>query len=339
MAPGRVNMLGEHTDYNDGFVLPATIPRYTHVELARSRDGFFHLYSENLSDAAALVSYPDGGRAPEGYARYVDGCVQVLRQQGATVPACSMLIQSDVPMGSGLSSSAALEVAVLRGLRELCRIELNDIALAQLAQQAEIEYAGVRCGIMDQMAASVGQADHLLFLDTRSLDSHLLPFPHATEIVVLDSGVARTLASSGYNARRAECERAAELLEVRALRDIDDTDVTQKLPAPLDRRVRHVVTENRRVLAAAQGVGAREFGKLMNESHVSLRDDYEVSIPPLDTLVESLQACPGVFGARLTGAGFGGACVALCAAGTRFAVQQRALSRYAAAGYRGVALV
>ncbi|HEU4652895.1 MAG TPA: galactokinase, partial [Steroidobacteraceae bacterium] len=299
-APGRVNLLGEHTDYNDGFVLPTTIPQLTRVELAKSRDGQFRFYSANLDES---VEYKDGQTVPDGYARYVFGCIEVLKRRGERIAPVELHIRSDVPMGGGLSSSAALEVAVLRALREAFRIQIDDVELAKLAQQAEIEYAGVRCGILDQMATSLGDAKHMLFLDTRTLERKLLPLPSGAELVVIDSGIARTLATSGYNERRAQCEEAARLLGVKALRDETDPMRANSLPPPLDRRARHVITENARVLRAAQGVSAQEFGELMNASHTSLRDDYEVSIEGLDRLVELLQKQPDVFGARLTGAG------------------------------------
>lgn len=334
-APGRVNLLGEHTDYNDGYVLPTSIPQCTYVELARSTNGRWHFFAADLKEH---VEYEDGGDAPGGFARYVFGCIEVLKQRGARVPPLRVLITSDVPMGSGLSSSAALEVAVLRGLRELLHLQFDDLELARLAQRAEIEFAGVRCGILDQMACTFAEADHMLFLDTRTLQYKLLPLP-AGELIVLDSGVPRTLANSGYNQRRTECETAARLLGVTALRDVTSADLARELPPPLDRRVRHVVTENARVVAAAAGVDAHRFGELMNASHASLRDDYEVSVLALDFLVRLLQEHSCVYGARLTGAGFGGACVALAQSGRGPEIKDTVLRRYREAGYQGQALV
>lgn len=335
-APGRVNLLGEHTDYNEGYVLPTTIPQFTHVEIARSPDGRFRFYSANLGE---IVEYSDEGSAPAGYARYVFGCIEVLKKRSVAVPPVMIYISSEVPIGGGLSSSAALEVAVLRGLRQLLELRFDDVELAQLAQQAEIEYAGVRCGILDQMASSLGNADHMLFLDTRTLERKLLPLPAGTELVVIDSGVARSLAGSGYNERRAQCEQAARMLGVRALRDEITTERSERLPEPLNRRARHVITENARVLEAVAGVDVVRFGELMNASHASLRDDYEVSVPPLDLLVRLLQAHPNVYGARLTGAGFGGACVAIAHAGKGMLVKQEVLLAYSEAGHEGTILV
>jgi galactokinase len=268
----------------------------------------------------------------------VFGCIEVLKARGAIVPPLLVYVTSEVPMGSGLSSSAALEVAVLRALRELLNVTIDDVELAQLAQRAEIEHAGVRCGIMDQMASSLGTPKQMLFLDTRTLERKLLPLPEG-DLIVIDSGVARTLAASGYNQRRSECERAASLLGVRALRDETTLDRIDELPEPLDRRARHIITENARVLEAANGVSVERFGELMNDSHASLRDDYEVSVPALDTLVLLLQEHPNVYGARLTGAGFGGACVALAHPGTANEVKTTVLKNYAKAGYEGTALV
>ena len=334
-ASGRVNLLGEHTDYNEGFVLPTTIPQATHVQIARSPDRRVRFYAANLGE---FLEYEDEGPSPEGFGRYVFGCIEVLKSRGVNVPPLMIHIASEVPMGGGLSSSAALEVAVLRGLREILNVQLDDVELAKLAQRAEVEYAGVRCGILDQMASSLGSADQMLFLDTRTLERKLLPMPGG-ELIVIDSGVARTLAGSGYNQRRSECESAAAMLGVKALRDETTLDRIGKLPEPLNRRARHVITENARVLEAAQGVGVERFGELMNASHASLRDDYEVSVPALDKLVDLLQQQPNVYGARLTGAGFGGACVALAHLGSANAVKSDVLKAYAAAGYEGKALV
>jgi galactokinase len=338
-ATGRVNLLGEHTDYNDGLVLPTAIEPHTDVALGRSRDGAFHFVSQNLAGTAARVDYPDGGEPPDGYGRYVQGCIEVSREQGGVVPPCCVAIHSTVPIGAGLSSSAALEVAVLRGLRELFRLPFDDVTIARLGQRAEIEYAGVRCGILDQMAVSVGEPGRLLFLDTRTLEWRLVPFPPGSEIAILDCGVPRTLATSGYNERRRECEAAARALGVESLRDAIDSQAIESLPEPLRRRARHVYTENLRVLEAAAGVDAGHFGKLMTQSHHSLRDDYEVSIAALDALVESLVEQPAVFGAKLTGAGFGGACVALLAAGSGEQVKRAALESFARRGFQGSVLL
>jgi galactokinase len=335
-APGRVNLLGEHTDYNDGFVLPTAIPQRTTVQLGFSQEGQHHFYSVELDER---VSISKGHHTPSGFASYIFGCVRLLEREGHTVPSVNLHVTSSVPIGSGLSSSAALEVATLRGLRSLLDLDIDDVRIAQLAQQAEIQYSGVQCGIMDQMASSLADTEHMLFLDTRSLERQVIPFPSGAEVVVIDSGVPRTLAGSGYNQRRAECEEAAHLLRVKALRDISDPQVVEDLPEPQRRRARHVITEDNRVLEALQGVSAERFGELMNASHASLRDDYEVSVPALDTLVAMLQETPGVFGARLTGAGFGGACVALVETGKGEAISRDVIEKYGRSGFAGRILV
>ncbi|HEX6172730.1 MAG TPA: galactokinase [Candidatus Binatia bacterium] len=335
-APGRVNLLGEHTDYNDGYVLPTAIPQTTCVSIRENGGKQFSVYAAELEQAAefTMESAP-----PEYFASYVYGCVRELHDHSFAAPPLDIHISSSIPIGVGLSSSAALEVATLRALRQLFKLRLDDVTIAQLAQRAEIRYAGVNCGIMDQMASSLADTGSMLFLDTRSLQRRVLPVPARAEILVIDSGVARSLAGSKYNERRAECEQAAQLLGVRALRDVTDTAAIEKLPQPLRRRARHVVSENDRVLRAVESTDAESFGELMNASHNSLRDDYEVSIRELDRLVELLQGQSGVHGARLTGAGFGGACVALCVEGETRAIGERVLGAYNNAGQHGRILV
>ncbi|HEX2200371.1 MAG TPA: galactokinase [Burkholderiales bacterium] len=323
-APGRVNLLGEHTDYNEGFVLPTAIPQHTRVELSGS--AAFVLHALDRSIPFTLERPP-----AEQSAKYVYGCIKELEALGFRVPPLEIRVASEVPMGVGLSSSAALEVAMLRALRAFLGIGVDDVQIAQLAQAAEVRHAGVRCGIMDQMAASLAEPGKMLFLDTRSLERRILPLPAGSAIVVLDSGVARSLAASGYNTRRTQCEEAARHLKVNALRDVADEKALERLDEPLRRRARHVVSENARVLAALDA-HAEAFGRLMDESHRSLRDDYEVSTRELDELVERLREQPGVLGARLTGAGFGGACVALCRAGGTRAAGEGALERYSGRG-------
>ena len=240
-----------------------------------------------------------------------------------------------------VSSSAALEVATLRAVRSLLNLPLDDVALALAAQRAEVQHAGVRCGIMDQMAASLADSEQALFLDTRTMRRRLLPLPPKSAVLVIDSGIKRSLATSSFNQRRAECEEAAKRLGVRALRDIGIQDMAKvdALDEPWRRRARHVVTENARVLQAADGADGVEFGALMNASHASLRDDFDVSVPALDRLVELLQQHPAVFGARLTGAGFGGACVALCRSSAVAEISAQVLAEYAAEGFSGRLLV
>jgi galactokinase len=336
-APGRVNLLGEHTDYNDGFVLPVAITQRTRVTMRRNGSDAFALYAAELGET---VRFSFDAPPTEHFATYVYGCLALARAQRAEVPGLDIEVHSEVPMGVGLSSSAALEVATLRCLRQLLDLPFDDVMVAQLAQRAEIEFAHVRCGIMDQMASSLAATDRALLIDTRSLQRRDVPLPAGSAVLVLDSGVARTLAGSGYNQRRSECEAAARALGVASLRDVQSLVQIEALEDPvLRRRARHVFTENARVLQAADCQDAREFGQLMNASHASLRDDYEVSTPELDLLVRWLQAEDAVFGARLTGAGFGGACVALCRADSLRQVAESVLEKYNGAGHHGRQLV
>jgi galactokinase len=340
-APGRVNLLGEHTDYNEGYVLPIAIPQSTRVAMRRSPGSRTRVFAAAYG---RMVEFAPGMDAPadEGnpFARYVSGSLIEAAQEGLEVPALDIFVVSDVPIGVGLSSSAALEVAVLRALRDLLEADLDDLRIALVAQRAEVQHAGVRCGIMDQMASSLADTRSALFLDTRTLRRQLVPLPEGSSVLVVDSGVARSLVSSGYNQRRAECEAAASALGVPALRDVEYVSAVEQLAdETLRRRARHVVSENQRVLSAAAGSDAIGFGTVMNASHASLRDDYEVSVPEVDRLVELLQRHPAVFGARMTGAGWGGACVALCRYGEEETVARQVLPAYAAAGGHGRALV
>jgi len=256
-------------------------------------------------------------------------------RRGHAVPALDMHVASELPMGVGLSSSAALEVATLRALRRFLDVAIDDVEIAQMAQRAEIEYAGVRCGIMDQMASSLADTAHALFLDARTLETQLWSLPPGTAVLVIDSGIPRSLVSSKFNERRAECEEACARLGVASLRDVRRVAAVDSLPDPWRRRARHVVNENERVLRAVAGADGARLGRLMNESHASLRDDYEVSIPELDRLVSLLQEHPAVHGAKLTGAGFGGASVAICAAERIADVAAEVLGDYRRLGGRG----
>jgi galactokinase len=335
-AHGRVNLLGEHTDYNDGFVLPTVIPQTTCVQIGFSADSQYHFYSASLDE---LVHWSLSAEIPKGFVRYVAGCLQLLEQRGISVPPLNLWIDSSIPIGAGLSSSAALEIAVLRAVRSLLSLDLSDVDLARLGQQVEHHFAGVQCGIMDQMAVSLADSQHLLFLDTRTLAYECIPMPTGSEILVIDSGVRRALSDSSYNQRRTDCETAAQRLGLSALRDLNNLSQLQPLPLLLQKRARHVFTENQRVLMARKGLSAIQFGQLINASHASLRDDYEVSIPALDCLANLLQQTPSVFGARLTGAGFGGACVALVKNGLSQEIAASVLEKYGSQGFQGRLLV
>ncbi|WP_412028350.1 galactokinase [Deinococcus yunweiensis] len=325
-APGRVNLLGEHTDYQGGFVLPTAIPQRITVSVGRNGSPEHVLHSAN---SRTTLRVPVGEVGTE-FAPYITGCLNLSGvQEGMDV-----FIQGNVPSG-GLSSSAALEVATLRALRDLYALELDDVALALRGVKVEHEFVGVKCGVMDQMASSLAGTDTMLLIDTRSLDRRAVPFPAGAEVLVIDSGVPRRLAESGYNERRAQVEEASRLLGVRELRDVTDVATLDGLPELLQKRARHVVTENARVLAGL-GADAAAFGKLMNASHASLRDDYEVSHPQVDDLVALLQAHADIFGARMTGAGFGGAVVALARAGRATDAAQDVLTQYGPDGRRVV---
>ncbi len=335
-APGRVNLLGEHTDYNDGFVLPIAIAQRTTVAMRRSGENRFSLHADGQGDTVYFTL----DAPPEAhFASYVYGCLMLARMYDADIPPLQIHVESTVPIGVGLSSSAALEVATLRCLRTLLSLKFDDVQIAQMGQRAEIDFAGVNCGIMDQMASSLADTTRALLLDTRSLERRAFELPADGAVLVIDSGIARSLAASGYNQRRAECEEAARLLGVKSLRDVSSVEALRSLPDVLQRRARHVVTENARVLQAVTCTTAQAFGALMNASHASLRDDYEVSTAELDLLVALLQAQEGVWGARLTGAGFGGACVALVRHDSLERIAASVLDDYRARGQKGAVLV
>ena len=340
-APGRVNLMGDHTDYNDGFVLPATIDLAVYVVLRRRRDQQVYLHSLNFEEEVTYpLAEPPVASLPN-WARYVAGVTEEVRKRREGLPAgFDGLLFGSVPLGSGLSSSAALEVAVAMGLDALFDLELEAVETAKLCREVEHNYVGVNCGVMDQMAVRLGKAGHALSLDCRSLayDHVLLPLEEA-RLVVVDSRVSRELASSKYNERRRECDEAVayfqqEGAEVNALRDVSPALFEAHragLPEPLRSRCRHVVTENQRVVKAAQllsGGHVEAFGKLMEASHRSLRDDYEVSISELDVLVEEATSVEGVLGARMTGAGFGGCIVCLARPDAIATLESRLAVRY-----------
>jgi galactokinase len=325
-APGRVNLLGEHTDYNDGFVLPVAIDRATCVAARPRADRQVRVRTAQFdqSDSFSLDQIVPNADAP--WSNYVRGVVQGLLDRGLPLRGVDLLIDSDIPLGSGLSSSAALEVAVGYALQRLNRQSLPGEELALLAQAAENQFVGVQCGIMDQFIVTLGQAEHALLIDTRDLGYELVPLPSSVRVVVCDSRVERTLAGSAYNQRRAECAEAVQLLQphlphISALRDVTPDDLARyadMLPPLVQARARHVVSENARTLTGAAALRAgnpADFGQCMRDSHTSLRDDYAVSIEELDVLVAAATSVPGCYGSRLTGAGFGGCTVSLVDAG------------------------
>jgi galactokinase len=316
-APGRVNVIGEHTDYNGGFVLPAAIPQHTRVELRASGGRTVDVWTRDITPRGEHRTYTlQHEVAGQGWLDYVQGVTHVLSADGHEVAGFQLRIESDVPVGSGLSSSAALEISVLRALREAFGLELSDTDLAKIGQRVETDFVGAPIGIMDQMACSLAGDCDMLFLDTRSLVYERIPLPAPAQLLVIDSGVAHSHAAGDYRTRRAECSRAAALLGVPELRDVGISDLrrVEALPEPLNRRARHVVAENQRVLDTVAAFGRddlTEVGRQMSASHASMRDDFEISVPEIDALVSIAAARPEVFGARLTGGGFGGSIVAL----------------------------
>jgi galactokinase len=339
-APGRVNLIGEHTDYNDGFVLPAAIDRGVAVAARKLAGDTFTLHAVDLGDRCTFTRGALAHDPSHAWANYFKGVVWALARRGLALPACEATVTGDLPQGAGLSSSAAYEVATLLVLRALGGFALSTLEVAQLAREAENGFVGVACGIMDQMASVFGEPGRALLLDCRSRARESVAIPPGLKIVVVNSGVRHALASSEYNQRRAECEEGVRLLSaslpgVTALRDVTVADLLRHLPTlpeVVARRCRHVVTENARVHEAVAAMRAGERGqlaRLLAASHASLRDDYQVSCPELDILVELAAAQACCHGARLTGAGFGGCIVTLVEAD---AVE--AFSRLMLSGYR-----
>jgi galactokinase len=333
-APGRVNLMGEHTDYNGGFVLPTPIVQTTRVALAVGKDRAVRAFS-TASGSASPQSYTVGGETPgRGWLDFVQGVTAVLRSEGCIPGGFDVRIETNVPLGAGLSSSASLTVALFRALREAFGFALDDHRIAILGQRVENHFVGAQVGVMDPMACSLGRPGAALFLDARSLEYELVPLPDASEWIVIHSGVVHEHATGDYNARRAECEQAASLLAVKQLRDLGDGDRPriEALPEPLNRRVRHVFTENARVkqaVAAMRSGDPETLGRLFNASHASQRDDYAVSVAAVDRLAAFAQADPDVYGCRLTGGGFGGSVVLLAKTGRGRAAAERVARQYA----------
>lgn len=344
-APARVNLIGEHLDYNQGLVLPAAIDRSVLAAFAKRPDAEMRLYSLDFNEESRFsLDRPIGRDEERPWSNYLRGVAWALREAGYSGPGLAVAVTGDVPIGSGLASSAALEVAGLGLLRAAWGIDLEDRRLALLAQRAENEFVGVQCGIMDQLASVMGKADHALLIDCRSLEYKAVPLRLAESslaLVVVDSAVRRRLDLTQYNRRREECAEALGLLQKAmterppsALRDLSTNDLEPhgaRLPAQLLRRVRHVVSEMERVRASVVSLQRGDldtFGGLMNASHASLRDDFEVSCPELDRLVELAQRTEGVLGGRLTGAGFGGCTVNLVRTEAVTSFRETVVERY-----------
>lgn len=325
-APGRVNLIGEHTDYNEGFVLPMAIDRRTVVAMAPRNDRLIRCLSTEFDDQVEFELSAELKPAND-WANHVRGVAACLLRDEYSLRGADLLIASEVPLGAGLSSSAALEIAVGYGLlklaEHLAEHQVDPVRLAFAAQKAEHEFAGTKCGVMDQFVACLGQAGHALKLDCRTLESESVPIDLSeARVVVVNSMVKHELASSEYNQRRAECEEAVRRLAghlpgIQSLRDVELEEFDQwadALPELIRRRANHVITENARTLAAVEALKLRQlshFGKLMTASHESLREDYQVSCRELDLLVEIANRHNGVYGARMTGGGFGGCTVNL----------------------------
>ena len=325
-APGRVNLIGEHTDYNDGFVFPVAINRDVYVAARATRDGRARLYAANFRRRTEFPLEDIRHHPSERWSHYERGVVLMLQRAGHAVGGFQAAIDGDVPSGAGLSSSAAVEVATATALKALFGLKLDLVQMAVLCQKAENEFVGVNSGIMDQFISALGRRGAALLVDCRSLEHRHVPLAGDVQIVVADTAVKRGLVDSEYNSRRAECEEAVRLLAarlpgVRALRDVSLADfepLAGELPDVVRRRARHVISENERVLESVRALEAGDlstFGRLMYESHASLRDDYQVTVPQLDVLVDAARNVPGMLGSRMTGAGFGGCTVSLMETG------------------------
>ncbi len=323
-APGRVNLIGEHTDYNDGFVMPAAIDFSTWVEVSPLEQHKLQIFSQNFQEEIE-VDLDDRNLSARGHwSDYPLGVAVILERAGHRLRGARLQIRGEVPIGAGLSSSASVEVATACALVANSGLKIDPRELALLCQRAENEFVGARVGIMDQFISLFGQAQKALLLDCRSLEFRLLPFPDKVRLIICNTMVKHELASSAYNERRAQCEAGVKHLakffpNVIALRDVTIEQLEAHrdgLPDVVYRRCRHVITENERVLAAGDALerdDPKRFGDLMAESHRSLRDDYEVSCNELDLMVELAQSVEGVYGARMTGGGFGGCTVNLVA--------------------------
>ncbi len=326
IAPGRVNLIGEHTDYNDGWVLPMAIDRCVRVAFAKRGDARIRAHAvafDQTREVEIVDLEPPGGSE---WISYVAGVAWALTASGRDLSGADLVIDGDVPIGSGLSSSAAIEMATARALCRVSGIPWSPVDMALLGQKVESEYIGVKGGVMDQFIATMGRAGHALLLDCRSLETETVPLPDEAVVVVMDTGAPRTLAGSAYNDRSRSCREAVRNLReiepaVRALRDVDADlllAASDRLAEETFRRASHVVAENRRPQAMAEALRQGDLaaaGRLMDESHFSLRDLYEVSSDELDLFTDLARRHPACFGARLTGAGFGGCAIALVSAG------------------------
>ena len=338
-APGRVNLIGEHTDYNDGFVLPCAIDYQTVISCAKRDDRRVRVIAadyENQSDEfsldEAILSHES-----QQWSNYVRGVVKHLQQRDGSFGGVDMVISGNVPQGAGLSSSASLEVAVGTVFQQLYHLNLDGAQIALNGQEAENQFVGCNCGIMDQLISALGKKDHALLIDCRSLGTKAVPMPKGVAVVIINSNFKRTLVGSEYNTRREQCETGARFFTQKALRDVSLAQfnaVANELDPVVAKRVRHVLTENARTQEAAQALekgDLKRMGELMADSHASMRDDFEITVPQIDTLVDIVKAAIGdEGGVRMTGGGFGGCVVALVPENLVPAVKEAVASQYEA---------
>jgi galactokinase len=341
-APGRVNLIGEHTDYNDGFVMPAAIDLYTWVAASPRSDRILQVHSDQFRETLDMSLDALAGAPRKHWSDFIRGVAAMIQAAGHSLKGANLIIDGHVPIGAGLSSSASLEISTALALLSAASLELPPLEVVKICQRAEHEYAGTRCGIMDQFIATFGRSGHALMLDCRSFEHKLLPIPPEVRLVMCNTMVKHELAAGEYNRRRADCESGVRTLrqhlpKALALRDITLANLDSyrnELPELVYRRCRHVVSENQRVLAASDALHCGDltrFGQLMYESHASLRDDYEVSCRELDLLVELASNCEGVYGTRMTGGGFGGCTVNLVRSDAVDRVEHRITDAYAKA--------
>lgn len=338
-APGRVNLIGEHTDYNDGFVLPCAIDYQTVISCAARDDRQVRVIAadyDNQSDTFSLAA-PITPHETQQWSNYVRGVVKHLQKRCPDFGGADLVISGNVPQGAGLSSSASLEVAVGKVFQTLYQLPLDGAQLALNGQEAENQFVGCNCGIMDQLISALGKKGHALLVDCRSLETRAVPMPQGAAVVIINSNFKRTLVGSEYNTRREQCEAGARFFGVPALRDVTLAQFNQaagELDPVVARRVRHVITENARTLEAAEALARGDLkmiGRLMAESHASMRDDFEITVEQIDTLVEIVKAAIGdEGGVRMTGGGFGGCVVALVPENRVDSVRQAVAEQYQA---------